>query len=166
MANDFGQFLLTKGLAVIAKVQEAVVSRDNAPGVYLARHKKTRSDRVPHGANKRLGRPEVALPDELPDGVHELAVPFCVPESRQVVSLAKKSSNFKWPVRCQRCNKSSEWTGDWSGFSRTVCGATGDPLTMKWEMVTHEPVLGQEGYACARCHLRTERCKSDAFFQG
>ena len=34
---------------------------------------------------------------------------------------------------------------------------------MKWEMVTHEPVLGQEGYACARCHLRTERCKSDAF---
>ena len=105
----------------------------------------------------------MALPDELPDGVHELAVPFCVPEPRQVVSLAKKSSNFKWPVRCQRCNKSSEWTGEWSGFSRTVCGATGDPLTMKWEMVTHEPVLGHEGYACARCHLRTERCKSDAF---
>ena len=156
-------FLLTKCLAVIAKVQEAVVSRDNAPGVYLARHKKLRTDKVPHGANKRVGRPDVAVPDELPDGVHELTVPFCVPEPQQVVSLAKKSSTFKWPVRCQRCNKSSEWTGDWSGFSRTVCGATGDPLTMKWEMVTHEPVLGPEGYACARCHLRTERCKSDAF---
>ena len=72
-------FLLTKCLAVIAKVQEAVVSRDNAPGVFLAKHKKLRVDKVPHGANKRLGRPEVALPDELPDGVHELAVPFLRP---------------------------------------------------------------------------------------
>ena len=53
-------FLLTKCLAVIAKVQEAVVSRDNAPGVYLAEHKKLRTHKVPHGANKRVGRPEVA----------------------------------------------------------------------------------------------------------
>ena len=120
-------FLLSRCLAVSAKVQEAIVTRDNAPGVFLARHKKWRPERVAHGANKRVGRPETQVPEARPAGVHELAVPDLVLDPGQMAKLvASKATYLTWPLVCQLCGDKSTGTHGWAKFSRKVCRAMGD----------------------------------------
>ena len=76
--------MLTKCLSVIAHVQEEVLIRDHAPGVYLARAKKLPPVEVAAEPVLKVGRPDFVVPEEHPAGVHEVGWPRFVPNRGQV----------------------------------------------------------------------------------
>ena len=114
--------MLTRCMSVIAHVQEAVLIRDHAPGVFLAHHKKLQLVKVAHGDALRGGRPAIEeAPEFYPGGVHELVWPQIVPNIGQVAKLAgDKNANFSWPLICKNCRARTTSTHNWAGLSRTV----------------------------------------------
>ena len=125
------QLILSRCLSVIAHVQEAVLIRDHAPGVHLAKAKKLPPVEAPSEPVLRRGRREFVVPEVCPAGVHEVGWPCFVQNKGQVEKFSDANHvNFSWPLICKNCRKRATWTHQWSGFTRTVCPSTGDPLTM------------------------------------